>query len=196
MKKILTYSLLVLCVTLIISVIPTEAEGAIYEDTVRLHILANSNSEEDQSLKLIIRDEILLEFSEELGSLGSTEEAKEQIGALLPEIEGFAEEKITELGYSYKVKASLSEEWYDTREYESFSLPKGYYTSLKIIIGEGVGKNWWCVMYPPLCLDIATEKAPQDDAVKKYSENEFILISKNGYNAKFKVLELVSSIFS
>lgn len=190
------YSLLILCVTLIIAVIPTEAEGAIYEDTVRLHILANSDSEEDQALKLKIRDEILSEFSGELDGFDSTEEAKARISALLPQIESFAEEKARELGYSYKVSATLSEEWYDTREYDSFTLPKGYYTSLRVIIGDGEGKNWWCVMYPPLCLDIATENAPKDDAVKKYNENEFVLISKNGYNAKFKVLELVSSIFS
>ena len=190
------YSLLILCVTLIIAVIPTEAEGAIYEDTVRLHILANSDSEEDQELKLKIRNEVLKEFSAELSGFDSTEEAKSHLNTLLPEIESFAEKKVKEYGYSYNVSATLSEEWYDTREYEDFTLPKGYYTSLRIIIGEGEGKNWWCVMYPPLCLDIATEDAPKDDAVKKYNENEFVLISKNGYNAKFKVLELVSSIFS
>ena len=82
-----------------------------------------------------------------------------------------------------------------TRNYESFSLPKGYYTSLKIVIGRGEGKNWWCVMFPPLCLDMATESAPADDAVKKYSSEEFILVSKNGYNAKFKVLEIISGAF-
>ncbi len=196
MKRITMYSLLILCVTLIIAVIPTEAEGAIYEDTVRLHILANSDSDDDQKLKFKIRDDILSEFSKELGGFDSTEEAKVHLNALIPEIERFAEERVKEYGYSYKVSATLSEEWYDTREYEDFTLPKGYYTSLRIIIGEGEGKNWWCVMYPPLCLDIATETAPKDDAVKKYNENEYVLISKNGYNVKFKALELVSSIFS
>ena len=195
MKNLTTYCLIILCVTLIIAVIPTEADGAIYEDTVRLHILANSDSEEDQALKLKIRDDILTEFSAELRGIDTPDEAKTHLKYILPQIESFAKKKLTEYGYSYSVSATLSEEWYDTRDYDDFTLPKGYYTSLRIIIGEGEGKNWWCVMYPPLCLDIATENAPSDDAVKKYNDNEFILISKNGYNAKFKVLELVSSIF-
>ena len=196
MKKILFYSLIILCATMIISVIPTDAEGAIYEDTVRLHILANSDSEEDQALKLKIRDDVLGNFSSSLSHIESTEEAKREINALLPEIEAFAESKVREYGYNYDVKATLTREWYDTREYEDFTLPKGYYTSLRIIIGNGGGQNWWCVMFPPLCLDMATESAPSDDGIKKYSDSEITLISGNGYRAKFKILELVSSIFS
>lgn len=196
MKKLIGYAVMILCVTLIITVIPTEAEGAIYEDTVRLHILANSDSEEDQKLKIRIRDDILSEFALRLGDFKSAKEAKESLYSVLPEIEAYSKKKILEYGYSYSVKATLTEEWYDTREYEDFTLPKGYYTSLRVIIGEGEGKNWWCVMYPPLCLDMALEKAPADDGVKKYSESEFKLVSGNGYQAKFKILELVSGIFS
>ena len=196
MKKLLTVCVMILCVTLIISVIPTEAEGAIYEDTVRLHILANSDSEEDQALKLKLRDDILAEFANRLSVFSSAEEAKNNLLTALPEIEDFAKNKITEYGYSYPIKVTLTEEWYETREYEDFTLPKGYYTSLRVIIGEGGGKNWWCVMFPPLCLDMALEKAPTDDGVKKYSESEVKLVSGNGYQAKFKILELVSGIFS
>ena len=196
MKKLITYTFIVLCVTLVIAVLPTEAESAIYEDTVRLHILANSDSKEDQELKLKLRDDILTRFSEELSSLENADEAKEKLTSVLPEIEAFSEEKIIEYGYSYSVKATLTEEWYDTREYEDFTLPKGYYTSLRIIIGNGDGQNWWCVMFPPLCLDMATEDAPRDDGIKKYSDSEFKLISGNGYQAKFKILEVVSGIFS
>ena len=182
--------------TLIISALPTEAEGAIYEDTVRLHILANSDSDEDQALKIRLRDELLLEFSEELSSFESVEKAKQSLLETLPEIEAFSKDKIKELGYSYPVSVTLTEEWYDTREYENFTLPRGYYTSLRVIIGEGEGKNWWCVMFPPLCLDMATEKAPKDDGVKKYTDSEFQLVTNGGYNAKFKILELLSGIFS
>ena len=196
MKKLVTVCVMILCVTLIISVIPTEAEGAIYEDTVRLHILANSDSEEDQTLKLRLRDDILSEFATSLSAFESAEEAKSSLSSVLPEIENYAKEKVEEYGYSYSVNVTLTEEWYDTREYEDFTLPKGYYTSLRVIIGEGEGKNWWCVMYPPLCLDIAIEKSPADDGVKKYSDSEFKLVSGNGYRAKFKILELVSGIFS
>ena len=196
MKKTLIYTLIVLISTVIISVIPTEAECAVYEDTVRLHILANSDSEEDQELKLELRNAILIEFSEKLSVYENAEEAKECIDALLPEIEKFAKEKIAEFGYDYSIKAYFETEWYDTREYESFTLPMGYYSSLKIVIGNGDGKNWWCVMFPPLCLDVATENASADDAVKKYTDSEFTLISGKGYKAKFKILELMSSVFS
>ena len=196
MKKMLYWCVTVLCVTLIISLLPTEAEGAIYEDTVRLHILANSDEKEDQELKIKLRDEILREFSATLSEYETSEEAKKKLSEALPEIEEFANEKISELGYSYSVSATLTEEWYETREYESFTLPRGYYTSLRIIIGEGEGKNWWCVMFPPLCLDMATEKAPSDDGVKKYTDSEFKLVTQSGYKAKFKILEVVSGIFS
>ena len=196
MKKITAFMLTLLCVTLIIAVVPTEADGAIYEDTVRLHILAASDSERDQAVKLMLRDDILTEFSGSLSSFESAEAAKERLALLLPEIERFAEERLLEYGSGEEVTVTVSEEWYDTREYEDFTLPKGYYTSLRIIIGNGEGKNWWCVMYPPLCLDIATESAPRDDAVKKYSDSEFHLITKKGYTAKFKALEIVSDIFS
>lgn len=195
MKSILFPAISVLLATLFIALMPTEAEGAVYEDTLRLHILASSDSEEDQALKLSVRDAILTEFSSELGKSDSISAAKEETALLLCEIEKLAAEKIRECGYDCEVRASLGVEWYDTRSYEDFVLPCGYYTSLRVVIGEGEGKNWWCVMYPPLCLDIATETAPKDDAIKKYSDEEFRLITNDGYNVKFKILEVVSTAF-
>ena len=196
MKRIFCFSMTLLLVTLIIAVIPTETDGAIYEDTVRLHILANSDSDEDQRLKLKLRDAILTEFSDSLSDFDDADTAREMLMSALPEIESFSETKMIEYGYSYPVSVTLTEEWYETREYEEFTLPKGYYSSLRVIIGDGEGKNWWCVMFPPLCLDMATEEAPRDDGIKKYSDSEFKLITGNGYQAKFKILELVSGIFS
>lgn len=194
-KSVVLPALSMLFATLFIAIMPTEAEGSVYEDTVRLHILANSDSEEDQALKLWLRDEILREFSAELSECDSSEEAKAELMAILPKIEEFAAERLRSSGYDYAVSATLGVEWYDTREYEEFTLPRGYYTSLRIFIGKGEGKNWWCVMYPPLCLDMATEKAPADDGVKKYSDSQFALITKSGYNVKFKILEVVSAAF-
>lgn len=195
-NNILTSAFALLIAAVMMAIIPTEAEAAVYDDTVRLHILANSDSEEDQALKYEIRDEVLQNFGTQLSALESAEDAEDMLGGLLDEIEEFCKDEIQERGYSYDVEASLGEEWYDTRKYDSFTLPKGVYTSLRIIIGEGGGKNWWCVMFPPLCLDAATESAPADDAVKKYTDEEFILVSSNGYNVKFKMLELISDAFS
>ena len=186
MKKTLLPIVMILVATLFIAVMPTDAEAAIYEDTVRLHILANSDSTEDQTLKLKLRDCILDKYGKTLTAFESIEEAEDELSERLTDIERFADAKIRELGYDYKTEASLVNEWYDTRHYDDFSLPCGYYTSLKIVIGEGGGENWWCVMYPPLCLDAATSN-------KSYSESEELLIGKK-YSVKFKVLELISEI--
>lgn len=193
MKKMILICALMLITTLFVSAVPTEAEGAVYEDTVRLHILANSDSEEDQALKLMLRDALLTEYGSMLNTPASTDEAEALLYEKLPEIVAFSEEFIRGCGYNYTVVASLGKEWYETREYEDFTLPEGRYTSLRISIGEGEGKNWWCVMYPPLCLDIATEGAT--DASEKYTNAERALVSGK-YKVKFKVLELFSNAFS
>ena len=196
MKKLLIPIFTILLSTVFIATIPTEAEAAIYEDTLRLHILANSNSDEDQNLKLEIRDEILKKYSSQLKDTEKIDEAENIIGGLLSEIEDFAEEEITERGFDYQVRCELGKEWYDTREYERFTLPKGYYTSLRVIIGDGEGHNWWCVMFPPMCLDIATENAPSDDGIIDYTKEEISLITNKKYNFKFKILELLSDAFN
>lgn len=181
---------------MILSVMPTDAEAEIYEDTVRLHILANSNSDDDQALKLKVRDKLLSEYGEALRGCGSKSVAEETVRELLPEIESTAEELIQEMGYSYTVRATLTEEWYETRDYEDFSLPCGTYSSLRVIIGEGEGQNWWCVMYPPLCMELATEDAPADDGIIDYTGEEIRLIKNKKYNIKFKILEELSRTFA
>ena len=186
MKKSIIYALIILICTVFIAAIPTEAEGAIYEDTIRLHILANSDSTEDQDLKIKLRDEILDKYSDYLGGYDDFDAAYKGLEKKLAEIESFGKEKIKCFGYDYDVKVSLTKEWYDTRVYENFALPKGYYTSLQIIIGEGEGKNWWCVMFPPLCLDMSVSNS-------NYSEEEQKLICGE-YQVKFKILELISDI--
>lgn len=195
MKNLALGAFLVLCAALIIAIIPTEAEAKIYEDTVRLHILAASDNEEDQALKYEVRDALLLEYGGKLSEAESPAEAEERARLLLPEIEDFVNSFIKERGFSYLAEVTLGVEWYDTRYYGEFTMPMGYYTSLRVIIGEGDGKNWWCVMYPPLCTELATEKAPKDDALIDYSKEEVSLIKSNKYNVKFKSLEIMSSIF-
>ena len=196
MKSLINYVITVLLVTMVLAAMPTEAEGEIYEDTLRLHILANSDSSEDQELKLKIRDRVLIKYGEILRLDESIDDAKARVSELLPEIKADAEVWIKELGYSYSAVATLSVEWYETREYEDFTLPAGYYSSLRIIIGEGEGQNWWCVMYPPLCMEMATESAPADDGVIDYTNEEIKLIKSGGYQIKFKILEELSRAFS
>ena len=196
MKRTAKIAAYLLIITLLISVMPTDAEANIYEDTIRLHILANSDSREDQELKIVVRDGVLNEFGERLRLAGSFDAAEKLCEDIIPEIEKYAESIIREAGYSYDVNIKLGEEWYETRDYDGFSLPCGYYTSLRILIGEGEGKNWWCVMYPPLCTELASESAPADDGLIDYTKEEMILISSGKYNIKFKILEDLSRVFA
>ena len=193
MKNLIIGCVSVLLGIVFMAVIPTDAESGVYEDTLRLHILASSDTPEDQELKLKVRDAVLEKYADELSVIEGKVEAESKISELLPEIKCFCESFVKSCGYDYDVTVTLTDEWYETREYEDFSLPAGKYTSLRIIIGEGQGKNWWCVMFPPMCLDMALENAPPDDALKKYSDEEVKLIS-GGYNVKFKILELISEI--
>ncbi len=196
MKKTFLPSFIFLIVVLVFAVIPTDAEGKIYDDTLRLHILALSDSDEDQEVKLAIRDRVLEKYGNELKDVESIAEAVDNTSKLLSYIKADVDLWLTEYYDGVHAEVYLTEEWYETREYEDFTLPKGYYTSLKIVIGDGEGKNWWCVMYPPLCLDIASENSSSDDGIIDYTNEEISLISTKGYNFKFKLLEIVSDIFS
>lgn len=189
MKKALIPTVCILLCTLCIVFVPTEAEAAIYEDTLRLHILAPSDSVNDQALKLQIRDKILNKYAYVLNSAKSLEDAEINVSKNLGAIESDCNEWIRELGYSYTAKAELINEWYGTREYSTFTLPSGNYASLKITIGEGEGQNWWCVMYPPMCLDASVKNEGA------YTKEEEKLISNDGYRVKFKLLEATSELF-
>ena len=188
-NAILPVICILLC-TLCLIFIPTEAEASIYDDTVRLHILAPSDSADDQNLKLKVRDMILERYGKLLGQAESSSDAIRRTAAALPFIEEDCERLILDTGYTYSVKAELTEEWFNTREYGSFSLPSGYYSSLTVTIGEGEGQNWWCVMYPPLCLDAALA-----DTGTPYSDSELTLITSGGYRVKFKLLEVAAAVF-
>lgn len=195
MKNIITCALALLTATLMLIMLPTDAEARIYEDTLRLHILANSDSNEDQGVKLEIRDRILDKYSKELSESGDIEIATSSVNDRLADIKSDVTAWLCELGYDYGAEVSISDEWYDTRVYEGFTLPSGRYTSLQVILGDGDGKNWWCVMYPPLCTDIATEITQSCDMID-YTSEELTLIQGGQYRVKFKFLEILSSAFT
>lgn len=196
MNDLIKNSITLLIVCILLAAMPTEAEGEIYGDTLRLHILANSDSEEDQALKIRIRDKLLTVYSEALSAAGSAEEAERMAEELLPKIEASVCEWLNEWGSDYTAEATLGVEWYERREYGELTLPAGYYTSLRIFIGNGEGQNWWCVMYPPLCMEIATENAPADDGLLDYTSEEITLIKGGKYNVKLKILEELSRAFA
>ena len=196
MKSIPQFALTMLLATLMIAVVPTEKEGEIYKDTIRLHILANSDSREDQDLKIAIRDFLLKDYGNIMKGSESIDEAKSLAEDLQADMAESAEGYIRDLGYDYSVDVQLGQEWYDTREYDGFTLPAGYYTSLRVIIGDGAGQNWWCVMYPPMCMKIACDSAPADDGFIDYTKEEISLIKSGKYNIKFKILEQLAIAFA
>lgn len=193
MKGFYWFFTLLTLITALVVIMPTEREGEIYSDTVRLHILASSDSDEDQKIKLDIRDYILEQGFLDSGTPESKEDAENRLRLTIPDAERAINARLSEMGVEYTARITLGEEWYDTREYENFTLPMGYYTSYRVVLGEGDGKNWWCVMYPPICKGLATDNSRDDGA--HYSGEEYALISSGKYNIKFKILEALAQRF-
>ena len=132
-------------------------------EVLRLHIPANSNSPQDQSIKLELRDYLLDTFGSELGGCENLSVAEQKAAELLPEIERKSCEFLSQRGFDYGAKAELVSMYFTTREYDRLILPAGNYKALRITLGEGAGQNWWCVIFPQLCLPAVTEKPENND---------------------------------
>lgn len=175
--------LLALCFTLCVC---TWAEGRqkhISAQLVRLHVIAASDDEAEQALKLRVRDDVLAYLSPKLDGISEPSEAQRLIKNELPNIKAAAESSAE----GREIQVTLSEEYYPTREYESFSLPAGKYQSLRVIIGEGEGHNWWCVVFPPLCLSAAEQERAMD---AMSGEERGIITEADGYEIRFRLVEL------
>lgn len=161
----------------------------IKSNVFRLHILANSDTPEDQQLKLLVRDEIL-KYSDVLFDDLSLEESIDAAQNSLDTIEQIARQVIYDNGYSYDVSCKIAPTQFSDRDYGDFTMPAGEYTALCVYIGEGEGQNWWCVMYPPLCVGTAQEK------VEDYfcEEQTDILQNHEKYEIKFKCVEIFTDI--
>ena len=160
------------------------------DKVVRLHVLANSDSEEDQALKLLVRDAVLDRAEDLLAQTSSRAEAEGKLRGQLLEFERLAEAVVREAGYDYEVTAELTDTEFPTREYEGFTLPAGEYLALRILIGEAAGRNWWCVVFPPLCT-AASADVPASALAAGFTEDEVRLITEEdrGYVLKFKAVE-------
>lgn len=166
--------------------------GQIENKVFRLHVLANSDSEEDQALKLKVRDRIL-EESRGLFEDSETREDAEQTAAVhLEEFRRAAQEEIYEQGYSYPVTVTLEHCYFNTRYYEDVTLPAGYYDALRVEIGAAEGKNWWCVMFPPMCLPAAEESKELSDVLDP-GEME-IVEGGQKFEARFKIVEWIEGL--
>ncbi len=165
----------------------------ITESVIRLHVVANSDSEEDQALKLLVRDRVL-ELTTDLGD--DLDQATKQLNDSLEEIQAQAQELVYEMGYDYPVAVRLTTEALDTRKYDSFSLPAGEYLALRVTIGSGEGKNWWCVVFPPICMASCSQELTAQAMASGLDPDDIALITGEDqvYVFKFKLIELVQSI--
>lgn len=165
--------------------------GQLPRDVVRLHVVANSNGAEDQAVKLLVRDAVLEEAARWYQGAGSMEEASSRLCTHLQSIAGAARQVLGEQGMGYSATAQMTEMYFPTRDYGDFRLPAGRYRTLRVTLGEGAGKNWWCVVFPSLCLPAAT----QEEALLTLPEGERQVVEGGqDVQVKLKAVELWESL--
>ena len=171
--------------------------GVLRENLLRLHVVGASNSQEDQAVKLQVRDAVLGSLEEGLRDMTDPQEAWDYVSRMLPQVEAAANRALAAAGFSETVQVSLTEEAFPTREYDTFSLPAGVYKALRVVIGEGEGKNWWCVVFPQLC---GAEGEFVETASTAGLDPELARSLEGEYELRFWVLEklgeLKNQIFS
>lgn len=190
-KAILLAAALILAAVCMGAAALQREQMALAEKLIRLHVVANSDSEADQAVKLRVRDAVLAVTQ----PLTAGEDPYGALAGALPEIQQAAEDCLTALGVSDAVAVSLGPEEFPTRVYESFALPAGQYMSLRVTIGEGAGHNWWCVVFPTICF-AATASDLESAAVSGgFTDSEVRLITEDGgYQLKFKCMEWVEQL--
>ena len=177
--------------TLTVGVWASASESALADQILRLHVVANSDSDSDQARKLLVRDAVLAEASRLLEGVGDRKGAEAALSPHLEELAQAGAEALARTGHMEPVTVTLADQWFPTKEYDGFSLPAGQYRALKVTIGEGRGRNWWCVVFPPLCLASVSEESVETAAGGVLSEDQIALITgqDGGYVLKFRLIE-------
>ena len=183
--------LLGLCAAMLWGAWSMQRQDALAQKMIRLHVIANSDSDADQALKLEVRDKVLDFTTTVLQRSADMEDAQVRLRAELTRIEDIAQREIAAQGYDYPVTAQLASAEFPLKEYDGFSLPAGEYMALRLVIGEGEGRNWWCVVYPPLCTAAAADM-PQTAIHAGLTDDDVSLITgeDTGYVLKFRSVEL------
>ena len=169
------------------------SQAALAHQVIRLHVLANSDSQADQALKLKVRDRVLETASDYFVPGATLEETRAVLTEHLADLAAAGADQVAQEGYQYPVTVSLEDNyWFPTKQYTDFALPAGEYTALRVVIGEGSGQNWWCVVFPPLCLGSVSETAAQTALSDGFTQDQVSLITgeDEGYVVKFKAIEL------
>lgn len=175
------------------------AEDHIQSSLVRLHILADSDSPEDQELKIKVRDAVLAASDELFMPYSTSKDAELSLAEDLDRIKKIADRTLAENGSSDRVTCELTQMPFDTRYYGNYTVPAGNYTALRIKIGSGEGKNWWCVMYPPLCVPCAFAEMTDEEILEKYGgelteEDLRLLTESEDYEARLYIAELIEKL--
>ena len=196
MNKILTLIVAVCIIFTVVGLLPVHGEAQIYDSVLRLHVLANSDSEQDQALKLCVRDRLILLMDKLCAGCTTLDQARSRVEENIELIRQCAQAEIIEQGYKYGATVTLCEEEYPTKAYASLCFPSGKYLSLQVRIGEAKGQNWWCVLFPPLCLDVARKQQNDEDAFISVglTKDQYSIITETDsptYEARFKLLELI-----
>ena len=199
-KKYLIILILLILYILIYSISYANSTiSNISNNLFRLHVIANSDSDDDQNLKYAVRDNLINYMNNICINVSSKQDALNIANEHLYDFYKIAENTIIKHGYDYNVKISIGNYSFPTKKYGDISLPAGYYDALKVEIGEAKGKNWWCVMFPSLCfVDVSNGVVPEEskkDLQNSLSEEDFNLISSSNsqYQFKFKLIELLEN---
>ena len=194
-KRILILSILAALALLVFGVLPVHGEEEIYNKVVRLHVLANSDSEEDQAVKLAVRDAILNVTVPLLQDCQTREEAVLLLEENCELLTKTAQTVLREQGFGDAVHIEMGLEAYPTRTYDSLCFPAGEYVSMRVELGDAEGQNWWCCLFPPLCLDTATvgKQTAEDACISVgFTPTQYKIITESDkpvYRARFKILE-------
>ncbi|WP_339060862.1 stage II sporulation protein R [Tepidibacillus marianensis] len=179
---------------------PSNQQDVIPNEAIRLRIIANSDSPEDQMLKLKIRDQVVTKIDPWVGSLANIGQAREVIRGHLPELQQVVDQTIAKNGYEYKAKVELGVVPFPTKMYGQIVYPAGDYEALRITVGEGQGQNWWCVLFPPLCfVDMSNGDAVKADSnATVEAESTAVTPEKTNEDVevKFLIVELFSKLFA
>ncbi len=166
----------------------------LHDDLIRLHVVANSDSQEDQNIKLQVRDAVTKEIQENLKNIADVDQAKAYLTENLPKIQAAANAALEKAGFSGEAVVSLCREAFDTRYYDTFTLPAGVYESLRIIIGKGEGHNWWCVVFPTLCVPATTEGFADTAAGAGFPDTLTGALTGEEYEVRFYLLDALGRI--
>jgi len=174
----------------------TTEQQALANKLLRLHVIANSDSDDDQALKLKVRDAVFAAATEWVSDATDSQQAEEIILAHQKELQTVAKQVICTNGYQYPVKVEIGISDFPTKDYDGFSLPAGKYRALRIILGEGKGQNWWCVVFPPLCVQAASKSLSEDAKQAGLTDSQVKLITEadNEYVYRFKSIEILDSV--